>query len=308
MRTYLYCETGFVEKQDWQKDCWINVMVPDKSDFEYLKDELKVPESFLKDIADTDERPRIEEEDGWLLTVVRIPVQTGNNDIPYTTIPLGIITNEKYTISLCYQKASMIDDFILYTRRKSVKINNQVDLILRIIYSSAVWFLKYLKQINIDVRSAEQALESSIKNEDLLRLMKLQKTLVYFNTSIRGNEMLIGKLKSIFQSASMMDEDLIEDVLIELRQAYNMVNIYSDILTGTMDAFASIISNNVNTIMKRMTSLSIVLMIPTLIASFYGMNVDIHLENYPLAFLYIVICSIVLSALAFIIFRRIKWF
>ena len=279
-----------------------------KNAIDYLRNELHGPESLLKDSADTDERPRIEEEDGWLLTVVRIPIQNGNNDIPYTTVPMGVITNDKYTISLCYHKANMIDDFILYTRRKSVKVNNKAELILRIIYSSAVWFLKYLKQINIDVRSAEQALESSIKNEDLLRLMKLQKTLVYFNTSIRGNEMLIGKLKTIYQSAAMFDEDLVEDVLIELRQAYNMVNIYSDILTGTMDAFASIISNNVNTIMKRMTSLSIVLMIPTLIASFYGMNVDIHLENYPMAFLWIVICSIVLSALAFVIFRRIKWF
>ena len=308
MRTYLYCEAGFVEKSQWEKDCWINVVCPDNNDFEYLKNELNVPESFLKDIADIDERPRIEIEEDWMLTIVRIPFLDNSQDIPYVTVPVGIITNDKYTITVCYQKVQLLDDFILYTRRKSVKVSNKVDLIFRIIYSSAVWFLKYLKQINNDVKSAERALESSIKNEDLLRLMKLQKTLVYFNTSIRGNEMLIGKLKTIFQSTSLLDLDLIEDVLIELRQAYNLVNIYSDILTGTMDAFASIISNNVNTIMKRMTSLSIVLMIPTLIASFYGMNVDVHIENYPMAFFYIVICSIVLSALAFVVFRRIKWF
>jgi len=136
-----------------------------------------------------------------------------------------------------------------------------------------------LKQINIDITAAEKELERSIRNEDLLRLMKLQKTLVYFNTSIRGNEVMIGKLKTIFQDTDYLDEELVEDVIIELKQAFNTVNIYSDILTGTMDAFASIISNNVNAIMKRMTSLSITLMIPTLIASFYGMNVDIHLEG-----------------------------
>ena len=147
--------------------------------------------------------------------------------------------------------------------------------------------------------TAEKELEKSIRNEDLLQLMKLQKTLVYFNTSIRGNEVMIGRLKNIFQDT---------DYLIELKQAYNTVNIYSDILTGTMDAFASIISNNVNAIMKRMTSLSITLMIPTLIASFYGMNVDIHLEGFPHAFVFIVLLSAILSAVTFIWFRKIKWF
>jgi magnesium transporter len=202
----------------------------------------------------------------------------------------------------------MIPDFIQHICRKSINIPNKYELILRIIYSSAVWFLKYLKQINNDVTSAEKELERSIRNEDLLRLMKLQKTLVYFNTSIRGNEIMIGKLKSIFQEPEYLDEELMEDVITELRQAYNTVNIYSDILTGTMDAFASIISNNVNTIMKRMTSISIILMVPTLIASFYGMNVDIHLDTIPHAFAIIVLSSVFLSALAFVIFKRIKWF
>ena len=186
--------------------------------------------------------------------------------------------------------------------------NNKLTLILRIIYSSAVWFLKYLKQINNDVATAEKELEKSIRNEDLLQLMKLQKTLVYFNTSIRGNEVMIGRLKNIFQDTDYLDLELLEDVVIELKQAYNTVNIYSDILTGTMDAFASIISNNVNAIMKRMTSLSITLMIPTLIASFYGMNVDIHLEGFPHAFVFIVLLSAILSAVTFIWFRKIKWF
>ena len=194
------------------------------------------------------------------------------------------------------------------SRRKGIVVNNKLDLILRMIYSSAVWFLKYLKQINNDVANAEKELEKSIRNEDLLRLMKLQKTLVYFNTSIRGNEVMIGRLKNIFQDTDYLDMELLEDVIIELKQAYNTVNIYSDILTGTMDAFASIISNNVNAIMKRMTSLSITLMIPTLIASFYGMNVDIHLEGFPYAFIFIILISVILSAGTFIWFRKIKWF
>ncbi len=308
MRTYLSCEAGFVEKPQWLPNCWVNVVCPDTDDFRFLTQELNVPESFLTDIADTDERPRTETEGKWLLTILRIPVQNNQNSIPFSTVPIGIITNEEVVVSVCYHQTELIPDFIGYTRRKGLVVRNKLDLIFRIIYSSAVWFLKYLKQINNDVSAAEKELERSIRNEDLLRLMRLQKTLVYFNTSIRGNEIMIGKLTSIFQDTDFLDKELVEDVITELRQAYNTVNIYSDILTGTMDAFASIISNNVNTIMKRMTSISIILMVPTLIASFYGMNVDVHLETMPHAFALIVVCSIVLSSLAFVIFKKIRWF
>lgn len=305
---YLYCEAGFVEKSQWLPNSWVNVECPTADDFKFLTEELKVPESFLNDIADIDERPRTETEGDWLLTILRIPIQNKQDGIPFSTVPIGIITNNEISVSVCYHHTEMIPDFIEHTRRKGITVRNKLDLILRLIYSSAVWFLKYLKQISIDITAAEKELEKSIRNEDLLRMMRLQKALVYFNTSIRGNEVMIGKLRSIFQDTNYLDEELVEDVIIELKQAPNTVNIYSDILTGTMDAFASIISNNVNTIMKRMTSLSIILMVPTLIASFYGMNVDIHLKQLPHAFALIVISSIFLSAFAFVVFRKIKWF
>ena len=308
MRTFLYCEAGFVEKDQWLPNSWVNVECPTPEDIHYLTNQFNVPESFLSDIADTDERPRIEYEGNWLLTIIRIPVQSQEQGIPFTTIPLGIMTNNEIIISVCYYKTELIPDFIRYTRRKEVVVRHKYDLILRLIHSSAVWFLKYLKQINNEVSTAEKELQQSIRNEDLLRLMNLQKCLVYFNTSIRGNEVMIRKLPKIFNEKDYQNPELLEDVMIELKQAQNMVNIYSDILTGTMDAFASIISNNVNTIMKRMTSLSIVLMVPTLIASFYGMNVDIHIEELPHAFSLIVCFSVLLSALAFIVFRKIKWF
>ena len=270
MKTFLYCEAGFVEKDQWLPNSWVNVECPTPEDIQYLLNQFHVPESFLSDIADTDERPRIEYEGNWLLTILRIPVQSKESGIPFTTVPIGII--------------------------------------LRLIHSSAVWFLKYLKQINNEVARAEKALEKSIRNEDLLRLMKLEKSMVYFNTSIRGNEVMLSKLQSIFQEPMYMDAELLEDVETELKQAHLTVNIYSDILTGTMDAFASIISNNVNTIMKRMTSISIILMVPTLIASFYGMNVVNYIEDAPHGLIAIVLLSITLSALAFFIFRKIKWF
>ena len=308
MRKYLFCESGFIEKRQWMPHCWVNVECPTEDDFKFLQDELKVPASFLNDIADIDERPRTDTEGNWLLTILRIPLQIEDGKIPYTTVPIGIITNNEIIVSVCYHSTEMIPDFIEHTRRKETNVRNKYELILRLIYSSAVWFLKYLKQINNEVNAAEKELEKSIRNEDLLHLMNLQKSLVYFNTSIRGNEVMIGKLQNIFNEQDYQNNELTEDVLIELKQAHNQVNIYSDILTGTMDAFASIISNNVNTIMKRMTSLSIVLMVPTLIASFYGMNVDIHLDEFPHAFALIVCLSILLSALAFLIFRKIKWF
>ena len=308
MRTYLYSEAGFIEKSQWMPNSWVNVECPDDNYFDFLTQELKVPESFLEDIADADERPRTETEGNWLLTILRIPMQSSQHGITFITVPIGIITNNEIIVSVCYHKTELISDFSQHTRRKGIVVNNKLDLILRMIYSSAVWFLKYLKQINNDVATAEKELEKSIRNEDLLQLMKLQKTLVYFNTSIRGNEVMIGRLKNIFQDTNYLDLELLEDVVIELKQAYNTVNIYSDILTGTMDAFASIISNNVNAIMKRMTSLSITLMIPTLIASFYGMNVDIHLESFPHAFIFIILLSAILSAVTFVWFRRIKWF
>ena len=308
MKTFLYCEAGFVEKDQWLPNSWVNVECPTPEDIQYLLHQFHVPESFLSDIADTDERPRIEYEGNWLLTILRIPVQSKESGIPFTTVPIGIITNNEIIISVCYHKTELLPDFIRYSRRKELVVRHKYDLILRLIHSSAVWFLKYLKQINNEVARAEKALEKSIRNEDLLRLMKLEKSMVYFNTSIRGNEVMLSKLQSIFQEPMYMDAELLEDVETELKQAHLTVNIYSDILTGTMDAFASIISNNVNTIMKRMTSISIILMVPTLIASFYGMNVVNYIEDAPHGLIAIVLLSITLSALAFFIFRKIKWF
>ncbi|NDW12050.1 magnesium transporter CorA family protein [Bacteroides sp. 214] len=308
MRTFLYCNTGFEQKPEWIPNCWINIECPDAGDLNYLINELKVPESFLKDISDIDERPRLETEGNWLLTIFRVPIPNQKEDTPFTTVPIGVLTNDDLIISVCYHQTEMIPDFIRYSLRKEIQVRNKLDLILRLLHSSSVWFLKYLKQIQIDVKRAERELEKSIRNEDLTRLMKLQSTMVYFNTSIRGNQVVTNRLHNIFSDTDFLDKDLYEDVLIEQEQAYSTVKIYSDILTGTMDAFASIISNNVGTIMKRMTSISIILMVPTLIASFYGMNVDVYVDHIPHAFALIVVASIVLSASAFFVFKKIKWF
>lgn len=157
MRKYLYSENGFVEKPVWAPNCWVNVECPDNNDFQFLTRELNVPESFLEDIADADERPRTETEGNWLLTILRIPMQSSNPQIPFITVPIGIITNNDIIVSVCYHRTELLPDFIQHTRRKGICVNNKLDLILRLIYSSAVWFLKYLKQINNEVANAEKS-------------------------------------------------------------------------------------------------------------------------------------------------------
>ncbi len=307
MRTYLSLEAGLSQLEQYTPKCWINIEFPDEDDLHFLTEELGVPSEFLADIADVDERPRTEKEDDWQLTILRIPLESNIQGLPYMTVPVGVITGKETTITVCYRKSQLIPDFISHIRRKSISITSQADFITRMIYSSAVWFLKYLKLIYLEINRAEKELEESVRNEDLMRIMRLQKSLVYFSTSIRGNEAMLGRLRTATR-AGEIDPDLVEDVSIELRQAYNTINIYTDICNSTMDALGSIISNNVNTIMKRMTSLQIVLTIPTMIASFYGMNVDVYIAGWHYSFVAIMIISVIISAIAFVLFKRIKWF
>lgn len=307
MRTYLSLEAGLSQLKEYTPKCWINIEFPDEDDLHFLTEDLGVPSEFLADIADVDERPRTEKEDDWQLTILRIPLESNIQGLPYMTVPVGVITGKETTITVCYRKSQLIPDFISHIRRKSISITSQADFITRMIYSSAVWFLKYLKLIYLEINRAEKELEESVRNEDLMRIMRLQKSLVYFSTSIRGNEAMLGRLRTATR-AGEIDPDLVEDVSIELRQAYNTINIYTDICNSTMDALGSIISNNVNTIMKRMTSLQIVLTIPTMIASFYGMNVDVYIAEWHYSFVAIMIISVIISAIAFVLFKRIKWF
>ena len=276
MRTFLMGKVGFVEKKVWEPNCWINVVSPTQDDLRYLIDEMGVPEAFIDDVEDVDERSRLEVEDGWTLMILRIPFKSVDTSIPFITVPLGIIVKEDMFVTVCYYETEMIPDFINYVIRKNLEIANNWDLVFRLFLSASVWYLKYLKQINAQMHMAEVELERSIRNEELQRLLKI--------------------------------EDLVEDVEIELRQAQDSARIYSDILSGTMDAYASVISNNLNIVMKRMTSISIILMLPTLIASLYGMNVPNSLEENPYGFLIVIVISILFSVFGFIVFKWRHWF
>lgn len=310
MRKYFsFQDDGFMEKSDWHPDYWVDVEKPDDDDFRFLTQTLKVPESFLEDIEDIDELPRVETEGNWLLTIIRIPVPSDNKDgAPFKTLPIGVITNKMVIATVCSCHSEVITSLIKESKRKKLHIRNYLDLILRIVFASTDWFLKYLRQINFIVESSELELRKSIRNEDLIQLRNIQKTLVYFNTAIRGNQVMTDRLKTIYQETDSLDIELLEDLVIEIKQAFNTVNVYTEILNGTMDSYTSIISNNLNVIMKRMTGFSIALMIPTGIASFYGMNLQNHVENAPWAFWAVVGFSCFCSALAILWFRRIKWF
>lgn len=308
MRRFLCCNEAFAEKKSWQNDCWICIELPTEQDNCYLIQELNIPQAFLSDIQDVDERPRIEMEDGWTLMILRIPYRETENDIPYITVPLGIIMKEHYFVTICHYQTDMLPDFMRYMQRKRLTVDSNWDLLFRLFLSSSVWYLKYLKQINNQTRAVEKELERSIQNAELQRLLKIEKSLVFFITSLRGNDNLLIKLKNLKTQREYFDPDLVEDVEIELRQAQDSARIYSDILSGTMDAFASVISNNLNIIMKRMTALSVLLMIPTLIASLYGMNVPNSLEENTYGFIIIAVVSVLFSGIGFLAIRRMKWF
>lgn len=305
MRKFLKCENGFIAREHWEPHCWVNIEKPDQKDYAMLSEDFHVPIDYIEYVTDPEENPRVERDGDWMLTILRLPTHSSGGSEPYTTVPLGIITNGEICITVCQHKTEMISDFIDHTRARGIRIEDTANFILRLIFSSAVWYLKYLTKISATVNGAEKEMGSSVQNDQILLLLQLQKSLTIFNTSLRGNSAIITRLKSIY--GDTIDEDLLEDIEIELDQARNTVDVYSSILNGTMDAFGSVISNNVNAVMKRMTAVSIVLMVPTLIASFYGMNVLLPLTSDSWAFWAILGGSIVLTALCYMLFRKIKW-
>lgn len=308
MRAFYKNNDGLIEVEAWTPNCWINIECPTETEKKYLLDELQIPEAFYNDIEDIDERPRIEIENGWTLIILRIPVKSNDVKLPFQTIPVGIIFKEEICVTVSFHQTEMLTDFVVYTKRKHINIKDNFDLVLKLLLSSSIWYLKYLKQVNQKIKLAENNLEQSIKNEELQALLQIEKCLVFFMTSLKGNDILLHRIRNIKSQKEHFDPELLEDVEIELRQAQETTNIYSDILTGTMDAYASVISNNMNTIMKQLTSISIILMIPTLIASLYGMNVPNDLENNRYGIWIVISISFLLSVFGVFLFKRKRWF
>ena len=258
----------------------------------------------MSDISDTDERARYEYDDGWMLIILRIPyVKEIRSRTPYTTVPLGIIHKRDVTITVCYYETNMMLDFVSFQQKRGEGFVDYVDMIFRLFLSSAVWYLKRLKQISALIERAKRNLDKDVNNESLIGLSRLQDSLTYFITSIRGNETLLQKLKIKLQ-VDELDADLIEDVNIEMTQARETSSIYSNILESTMDTYTSVINNNMNTIMRTLTSVSIILMFPTLIASLFGMNLVNGMETKPWGFIIALILSFVVSGLSWVFLRH----
>ena len=290
-----------------EKGCIVNVTDPTPSEIGILNTTLKVPDDFLADILDVDERSRMEVEDDLLLMIYRIPYQNVSNGLPFTTIPLGLVLDKDNLVIICHRNNEVLDDFFSRSG-KGITIETKIDLILHLFIRTTMFYHRYLKQINNQTTIIEQDLEKSTRNEELHRLLKMEKCLVYFTTSLRSNEAMMLKLKnSKWIRDYEFSSDLLEEATIENRQAIEMAKIYSDIQSGMMDAFASVISNNLNIVMKSLTIVTIVLMIPTLIASFYGMNVPNRLETNMSAFWFLLGGSVVLAAAAVILLKRKKW-
>lgn len=309
MINYMKFDGALRPLNGFEKNCWVKVTTPDPDEIQYLVDNHNVPLELIHDILDVDERSRLEIEEDWVLVIIRIPIYHPNNGLPFVTIPLGILLSEESVITVCLHDSEVMSDMISAINLRKAAFENKINFILDFLFIAATWYLRYLKQINFQTNLIEQDLEKSTKNEELHRLLKMEKCLVYFITSLKSNENFLLKLKgSKFARLNEYDEDLMEDVLIENKQAIDMANIYSDILSGMMDAFASVISNNLNNVMKQLTSITIILMIPTLISSFFGMNVPNLMEQSHFSFLLIFALSFLISLGGVIMFRKRKWF
>ena len=291
----------FEEVKEFSRGCWINMVNPSENEIKTVCKNVNIQEDFIRYPLDYEEKARIEEEedDNTILFVIDIPVTEDSQDgILYTTMPLGmIVVRDDYFITVCLKKNKLIENFEKQ-KVKGFQTFKKTRFIFQILYSNASYYLDYLKKINKETEIAENALKQTPKNEDFLKMLTLEKGLVYFSTSLKSNELVMektlrGKIIKLYDE----DEDILEDAITENRQAMEMAKIYTDILTGTMDAYASLISNNLNVVMKTLTSITIILAIPTVISSFWGMNVKVPFENTPFAFGIIALIAVVITLL-----------
>lgn len=280
LQIYKTVNNEIVRADDFEEGVWVNLVNPSEEEISKVSSAINVETDFLKAALDEEERARIESNNGQTLIIVDIPIveREGRMNL-YTTIPLAIILIKHVIITVCLKEDTLLNDFI-DNKVKSFFTQFKTRFVLQILYKNATRYLQYLKHIDKTSGRIEQDLHKSMKNKELIQMLKLEKSLVYFSTALKSNEVVLEKLmKHEHIKNYPEDTDLLEDVIIENKQAIEMANIYSSILTGTMDAFASVISNNLNIVMKFLTSVTIVMAIPTMISSFFGMNVDLPLTG-----------------------------
>jgi magnesium transporter len=300
---------GLKEVPELTGACWINLADPSTDEISRVQELTGVPREFLTDPLDKDERPRLEIDEGITQLIVHVPYhEPHENLIPFHTLPLGIILTAHHVITICNRQTPVTSTFLDQIRRICPP-EDQFRFVFQLLWHSAILYLRYLRDVRQRADMVEQDLHESISNEALMRLLNIEKSLVYFTTSLKANDILIGRLEHTRQlDIPDKDLDILEDVAVEYRQALEMATIHSNILTGTLDTFASIISNNLGNVMKILTSITIVLMLPTLVASIYGMNVPLPMEHYEYAFPILMGFSFLISAVVVVFLVRRRYF
>jgi magnesium transporter len=283
--------------------CWVALTKPTNEELQTVSRETGIDIDDLRAPLDDEERSRIEQEGDCVIVLVDIPSLDEKDR--YVTIPLGIYMTKQAIVTVCLEETPVLRAF-MNNRVREFYTFKKTRFVFQILYRNATSYLRYLRIIDRKSEQIEEKLHISQKNKELIELLELEKSLVYFTTSLRSNETVLEKLLRTDKVKKYPeDEELLEDVIIENKQAIEMANIYSGILSGTMDAFASVISNNLNVVMKFLSTVTIVLSIPTLIASLFGMNfVNIPLGDNPHGFLIVTVCTLVLTALVTIFFQR----
>ncbi len=301
--------TTAIEKAD--DETWVNILPPLKhEEFAEVSDTLEIPIEFLQDSLDIDERSRFELEDNVKLIVIKTPTENNSfneSDAYYITIPICIILTHNQIVTVNSFENGAIKKFLNTFQNRHADKKSM--MVLKIFEKVTQAFMEYLKEINHRRNILEQQLYASNRNEELLDLMRIQKSLVYFVTALRSNEMLLMKLKRTnFLGLNEQEKEELDDMVVDMSQALEMAQIYTNILSSTLDAFASIISNNQNMVLKRLTSITIILQFPVLIASIYGMNVPIPYQHQPHAFYIPIVLALSVSILMGAYFMRKKWF
>ncbi len=288
---------------------WIHLLEPTEEEIVSVRDELGVEDEFIRAALDEEETVRIDAENDQQLVLVDIPiVRPERTSFLYSTLPLGIVITKENIITVCLEETSIIEDFWNGIVR-GFDTQKRYRFLLQLLYKNASKYLQYLRQIDKAQTQVENALHKSMRNRELIQMLKIEKSLVFFSTSLKANEVVLEKMLKFNVIKKYPDDmELLEDVIIENKQAIEMGNIYRDILSGTMDAFASVISNNLNIVMKLLASITIVLSVPTLIASLWGMNVPVPFTDHPHGFLIVILISVGISIVAFFILWRKRMF
>ncbi|HUF00294.1 MAG TPA: magnesium transporter CorA family protein [Anaerolineales bacterium] len=298
---------GLEQLESMANGAWVKAIDPTPEEIKQLV-AWGIEPDYINYSLDLDEMPRMERDEEYTFILIRIPHSQLNSDIPYITIPLGILIKSNFIVTICRYDKEMFN-VLANGKYRLLKTGKRYRFALYIFLETATRYLTHLREINRMTEAIEDQLQKSTRNREVLELLKYQKSLTYFSTALRSNEVMMERVQrtQIFNYYED-DQDLLEDVLTENQQAIQMTSIATELLAAMMDAFASIISNNLNAVMKILAVITIIISLPTIVASFYGMNVDLPFQTHPLAFWLTVGISAVFISIAAMIFNKRDWF